>query len=352
MTNTESQRRIHFVGTMPQFTSAHTAFRWEQAHRTLLRRWYGGETGDRLQWFVPVVKRLIESTKVRLHRAGSWSNYDDTDRLSIRAGRRLTPGDIPLQLVEHFRQELCELPGDPAMPLQVGVPGYLDMALFMFGPVGLLAHARTFRRSLSQHIAAIHDLTPGKAVFQLEVPLALIVVATVPRPVRNLAAAIMARFVLAQVRAAPAGTAFGVHLCLGDLGHRALRQLEDAHPLTSLTNALVKRWPTGTTLAFVHLPFSGGEQPPSADASFYAPLRHLDAGDATVVAGLAHEEQDERTQRLVLHHVEAALRRRVDIATSCGLGRRSVTQAEAAVSRMIALTRDVASRSDDATPLP
>lgn len=82
---------------------------------------------------------------------------------------------------------------------------------------------------------------------------------------------------------------------------------------------------------------SGGDEPPPTSAAFYAPLRRLRQGSAVVVAGIAHERQDEQAQLTVRDHVETALGRLVDLATSCGLGRRSPAQAEGAVARMRSL---------------
>lgn len=335
-------RLLHFVGTLPQFPSPTAALRWQRdslAERT--RAWFGGETGARSQWFVPVIKRLQASAKVRTVRHGSWTDYDDVDRLALRRGHRLRPDDIPLGIADHFREEreaLRDVLGErTSKPLQVGIPGYLDMALFTFGPRGVLRHARTFRRALSGQVDAIQGAFPGEAVFQLEVPLALIAVASAPRPLRPWVARVMAHLVLAQVRAAPSGTRFGVHLCLGDLGHHALRQLDDAGALVDLATALVRRWPRHAALEFVHLPFSGGTQPPATDPGFYEPLRRLRTSGVPVVAGIAHEEQSLAEQRTVLAMVEARLGHPVDVATSCGLGRRPAPAAEAVVRRMVEL---------------
>jgi hypothetical protein len=154
-------------------------------------------------------------------------------------------------------------------------------------------------------------------------------------------AGLMARLVTTQVRNAPGGTRFGVHLCLGDLGHRALRQLKHAGPLVALANALVQHWPEGRSLDFLHLPMSGGEQPPSTNPRFYQPLRMLHARHGTIIAaGIAHEQQDLGTQLVVRGLVEAAVGGHVDIATSCGLGRRTSEQATRAVDRMRDLVAD------------
>ncbi len=334
-------RRLHFVGTMPQFRSAEDAFGWQLSEvRSRLRRLSGGETGPRLAWLVPMVKDLKKNPKIREVRDGDWSDYDSVDRLAVRRGQRLTPDDIPLRLAEWAREELEVLaaagsPATPELPLQIGVPGYLDMSMLTFGPLGGFRNSGTFLAAVAGQIEEIADQAGDRVVFQLETPTALIAVASAPRPMQAPLAAMLSRRVLRQVARAPRGTRFGLHLCLGDMGHKAKQQLATTDPLVALATALVSSWPDGRALDYLHLPLSGGDQPPTTDPAFYAPLRRLDLGSVpTIVAGIAHEEQSVADQLVVRALVEEALGRKVDIATACGLGRRTPVQAALAVARM------------------
>ncbi|MEU4668074.1 hypothetical protein AB0F91_08910 [Amycolatopsis sp. NPDC023774] len=149
-------RRWHFVGTLPQFADAEEAVRWHRGELAgQVRRIGGGETGKRLQWFVSVVEELKHSGAVRVVKDGDWTAYDDIDHL---AARRLEPERIPLHIADDVLAEFELLPasGTPAtaqQPLQVGVPAYLDMTLFLFGPLGVAKHARAFRRRGRAHLA-------------------------------------------------------------------------------------------------------------------------------------------------------------------------------------------------------
>ena len=335
-------RALHFLGTLPQFDDASAALKWQLANLNgRLRRLTSGETGPRLLWFVPMIKELKAVPKIRALREGDWTDYDDVDRLAVVRGARLLPADIPLRIAQDARQDLAtlaDLDPDQRLPLQIGIPGYLDMALFIFGPLGVLRHGRTFLAAVAEQIDTVQREAGERVVFQLEVPAALIAVVSAPPPLRGPLAEFMAHLVTRPVARAPQGTRFGVHLCLGDLGHHALKQLKDASPLVILGNAIARRWPAGRTLDYLHLPMSGGDVVPPTDPGFYAPLRGLRLPEGVgLIAGIAHEEQDHPTQLTVRGLVEDAVGHPVDIATSCGLGRRTPQAAIAAVASMRAL---------------
>jgi len=140
---------------------------------------------------------------------------------------------------------------------------------------------------------------------------------------------------LARVAAAsPEGARFGVHLCLGDMNHRAFGRMKDVGPLVSLTQAIVAAWPAGRPLEYVHAPFAAADDPPPTDKSFYSPLAALKLPSETrFIAGFAHEDQGLEDQRRVLAMVEKLLGRQVDIASSCGLGRRDAEAARRTLQR-------------------
>ncbi|MFH8224686.1 hypothetical protein ACH4C2_36830 [Streptomyces sp. NPDC018057] len=334
-------RRMHFVGTLPQFATAAEAFTWQTGQLgDAVERLSGGETGARLAWFVPLVKELMRSPKIRARRTGDWTGYDDVDRLAVRRGQALTAEDIPLRWARWAEEELAVLEalGTPATrqrPLQVGLPAFLDLCLFIFGPTGPVRQGRAFLDAVTAQAEQVIALGGERVVLQLETPAAAIAVASAPPPLRWPVAAAVGGLILRQVRRAPRGSRIGLHLCLGDMGHKARVGLRSAAPLVTLANVLVGKWPEGRTLEYVHLPLCAGDQPPSTEPAFYSPLRHLGLPPGTpLVAGIAHENQSERTQREVRDMVERAVGTQVDIATACGLGRRGRSQAETAVGRM------------------
>jgi hypothetical protein len=134
----------------------------------------------------------------------------------------------------------------------------------------------------------------------------------------------MAGVSVEPAKLAPNGTKFGVHLCFGDLNHKALIKAgKDCAPIVQLANAIAKRWPSHTSLAYLHIPLAAGDNPPSLAESYYAPLANLSLPtDTRLVAGFVHDSLGQDQLREVLRMVESAAGRRVDVATPCGLGRR------------------------------
>lgn len=163
----------------------------------------------------------------------------------------------------------------------------------------------------------------------------------VPAAACIVAARVLARRITVLAQGAPEGSRFGVHLCLGDLGHRAMGSIADTAPLVQLANAVARAWPAHQELRYVHLPLAHGERPPSTDPAFYAPLGRLRLGAGTrVFAGFAHEAQDVPTQFLIRDMIEVAVGRPVGISSSCGLGRRAPEAARALLDRIALLLPD------------
>lgn len=299
-----------------------------------------GETGERRDWIKSMLDGFREHPRFETVRDGDWSDYDTTPRFRVRPGERLYGAALDLGIVAAARASLPvfrEL--RPAATFQVGIPGALDLAMFTFGPAGMMRHAGVFAEALSLTMHEVHALAGGEVLFQIEIPAEMILLARSPRPARKALARLLADRVAALALGAPAGARFGVHLCLGDLNHRALGRLGDAGPLVQLANALAARWPSTRPLHYVHAPLAAAVAPPVDDPAFYRPLSGLRLGGARFVAGYAHERQDLATQLRIRGYVEDAVGGATDVSTSCGLGRRNRADAIAAMDRIRELTR-------------
>ena len=118
------------------------------------------------------------------------------------------------------------------------------------------------------------------------------------------------------------------------MNHRAFGRMKDVAPLVALTQAIVAAWPAGRPLEFVHAPFAAADDPPPTTESFYAPLAALKLPSETrFIAGFAHEDQSLEDQLRVMGMLEKLLDRPVDIASSCGLGRRAAADARRTLER-------------------
>ncbi|MDQ3707777.1 MAG: hypothetical protein M3387_00405 [Actinomycetota bacterium] len=160
-----------------------------------------------------------------------------------------------------------------------------------------------------------------------------------PDPLQSLMARLLARGIARLAQASPPGARFGVHLCPGDMNHRALARMRDLSPMVHLTNGLVDAWPQSRPLEYVHAPFAAAETPTPRDPAFYAPLgRSRLPHDVRFVSGLVHEDRDIDEQRQLLGLVEHMLDRPVGIATACGPGRRDREPARAALRQAATLS--------------
>jgi hypothetical protein len=212
---------------------------------------------------------------------------------------------------------------------QVGVASGFDLALLAFGPVGALRYRKAFNVAANREIRSIRRILGDDVVFQIELPAELVAVSRAPGVLRPAVARWMAGVSIEPAKLAPNGTKFGVHLCFGDLNHKSLMKVgEDCAPIVRLANSIAARWPRHTSLAYVHIPLAAGDDAPSLEESYYAPLADLSLpADTRLVAGFVHEALAKDQLREILRMIEAAAGRRVDVAAACGLGRRDAAMA-------------------------
>jgi hypothetical protein len=306
-----------------------------------------GETGERHNWIIHIIEGMRNHPDLELKKDGRWSDYEDIPVFRVRRGRTLRGDSLDFGHVENFVDSwpafarLREQQQHPAMAFQVGIPGDFDMALFTLGPSGPFRHRAAFRQSTLREIREIYRRGGKDVVFQIEIPAELAFVARMPQPLRGAMAKYLARGIARLVRLSPSGARFGIHLCLGDMNHRALATMPDTTPVVLLANAIIKAWPAGRSLDFVHAPFAAAEIEPRTDPEWYAPLTRLNLPPATrFAAGFVHEDQDLEVQRVLRGLIERNVGREVAVSTSCGLGRRTRPAAVAALERTAALTVD------------
>ena len=343
-------RRAHLVGSIPAATAVRAMRLAVERLGPELDYLPDGETGDRRNWVISMIEALRAHPDFQVVRDGDWSDYDKTPRFALRPGHRLYGAALDLGIAAAARAAMPEFdtlraemaPRSPAGPrFLVGIPGDLDLALFTFGPSGPVRHLRPFTEALAATMYQVRRLFGDDVVFQIEVPVESVLLARAPSALRPALAGLLARRIAALAQGAPEGSRFGLHLCLGDMNHRALGRLPDASPLVLLANSVAARWPGGRPLHYVHAPLAAADNPPPGSQAFYRPLAGLKLGpDVRFIAGFAHEDQDPVAQFRIRQMIEDAVGHPVDVSTSCGLGRRQPDAALAAMDRIKLLLSD------------
>jgi hypothetical protein len=333
-------REAHLVGSLPGPTPAAAMTTALDILGPYLRSLPDGETGQRRNWIVSIIDGLRDNPDLELRKDGDWSDYDRAPQLRVRKGRRLYGAALDFGHVPAVResfpafQEATAAAGRGDLAFQEGVPGDLDLAMFTLGPAGALRNRRAFTEASLAEIRDVAALTGPSTLFQIEVPVELVLLAKAPAAARPALAKLLARGVCALAAGTAEGTRFAVHLCLGDMNNRAFGTMTDVSPLVHLANAVLASWPMGRPLEVLHAPFAAADTPATTDPTFYAPLAdlRLPAG-VRFAAGFAHESQPLPDQRRIRTIIDDRIGREVMIASACGLGRRTEPAARAVLER-------------------
>lgn len=330
-----ANRFAHLVGSLP----------WPDARAAMtaaldsvgpyLHSLPDGETGERSNWIVSVIESLRTHPDLRVHKSGNWSNYSEATQLRVKRGRKLTGSALNFGHVAVAREafpvfrEVVEAAGRPDLSYQLSVPGAFDMAMFTLGPAGALRNRTAFLDATVAEIRGAAEIVGDSGLFQIEIPVELVLLAKVPGPTRAQLAKMLARRVTEIAAGAPDGTRFAVHFCLGDLNNKAYGRMRDTRPFVLLANEVIGRWPANRPLELLHAPFAAADNPATTDPAFYQALNSLRLPEQTrFAAGIAHESQPLADQQRIRDLVDGLLGREVLISAACGLGRRSQEAAQ------------------------
>ncbi len=334
-----ADRRAHLVGSLPGPDARTAMSRALDLLGPNLGSLPDGETGGRDNWVADPISRLGGHRALE-RRKGLGGRT--AERLRVRRGATLYGATLDLGHVAAARAShpvFQELTGGSAdIAFQQGWPGDLDMAVLALGVGDGIRHRRAFTEATLAEIRDVRGIVGASLLAQLEVPVELVLAARAPAWARHRLVRTLAGGVARLAAAAPAGTRFAVHLCVGDQDHRAMVVPDDVGPLVALANEIVRQWPAHNPLVLLHAPFAAGERPANTEPAFLAPLRGLQVPeDVQFAAGFAHEEQDLTAQVGIRDRTEDLLQREVTIAAACGLGRRSETAGTAVLTRMAEL---------------
>lgn len=339
-------RAVHLVGSYPAGSAEEAMLAMLEGAGARLLTLPTGETSRYEFYIQPIIEGLAAQGVLEVKRAGSWESSRERTVYQVPHGTELT-GDAmelgyraeaeeALPIYRRLRAER-DLTG---LPLQIGMPTDFTLAFIAMGVAGIRSHRDAFRAAAARDIAAIRESAGEEVIVQLEATAEMVLTAKSAPLHRGLDSVLgIGKGIAAAAEAAPAGTRFGVHLCVGSMNNRSRVTMRDARPLVELANSVARRWPSDRPLEYIHGPFAAGDVPPSTDPRFYAPLAELDLPSGTrFIAGFVHESPSLEEQSTTLLMIEEALGRRLDgIASACGLGRRPREIADAMVARAAAL---------------
>ncbi|MEM7285706.1 MAG: hypothetical protein AAF480_05085 [Actinomycetota bacterium] len=359
--NAPPHRRALLVGSLPAPDEATAMAGAMSVLGPLLDSLPDGEIGERSDRFPGGVRGawtaiLAETCAMD---TDSWEVVEEATRneagwaTDYGQNSRLKPRRKPSDMANHLDlgwntfakqsypvfEELRSRADRPELRFQVGLPTALGMTFVMLSPINALRYASAFNRRLAWEANDILDHLGGHNVrFQLEVPGEL----AMAYRMRGRGLALPLRFVLGLVDQVRPEAPFGVHLCFGDLNNKALIRRPELDTAVAFTNELIDRWPATHDLDYVHMPLAEADIEPTTDRSWYEPLADLRLpSDCRLVAGFVHDKLEPDEHDRLLDMIEDIVGGPVDVASSCGLGRRD----EATAQQLMAETARLAAVS-------
>lgn len=211
------------------------------------------------------------------------------------------------------------------LKFQVGIPTGLGITFSMMAPIDALRYAEAFSKRLAFEVNEIIKVTGADVVVQIEVPGELAFAYKLPK----LLVRVATHSIYSLVKKLHPSADIGIHICFGDLNNEALVQAETLEKMVHFSNSLVAHWPDSHRLAYIHYPLAEAAHPPSLNPAFYAPLAHIDLpAHVRFVAGFVHEKCSVEEHQQLLRIIEGFRGHPVDVACSCGLGRRPTDVAQ------------------------
>ncbi|MEV4128706.1 hypothetical protein [Nocardia sp. NPDC049707] len=335
-------RGVHFVGSFPGTSTDDAMGAMLDAAGSRLRTLPTGET-RRYEFYVqPIIEDLVAQGALEVKKAGTWGSSRERTIHRVPDGRELTGDMMNLGYLAEAEEalpifrDLRAARGLPELSLQIGMPTDFTLAFVAMGIPGVRLHRKAFRDATVRDIAAIQELVGTDGIVQLEATAEMVIMAKTQPLHRRLDAALrLGEGIATLAESAPAGTRFGVHLCVGSMHNKSRAGMRDLRPFVDLANSVVRQWPSDRPLTYVHGPLAAGDIPPSTNPAYYAPLADLSLGDGTnFYAGFVHDTPTVTQQVETLRMIENALGRPVDgVASACGLGRRPRPIADALAAR-------------------
>jgi hypothetical protein len=299
--------------------------------------------GNRFSWVMYAIDRenwQIVKDAVR-GPDGMAIDYAGIQKLKPKRSPRDLPAHITLGYDRFFRtsypifKQLRQERGLDSLRFQLGIPTGFAMGFAFASQIDALRYTNAFNTVLAREVNAVLQEAGDDVIIQVEVPPEVYLAYLLPTPLMRLAMWPI-RDLLGKITP---GATVGMHLCLGDFHNEAIIHPKTLGKMVAFSDRMVESWPSAHTLAYIHYPLAEGKIAPTTDAGYYQPMRdlHLPAG-TRLIAGFVHESLSLDDNRRILAAIEQARGQTVDIASSCGLGRRTPDQA----NQVLDLTRQLA----------
>ncbi|MEM1137742.1 MAG: hypothetical protein AAGI07_18025 [Bacteroidota bacterium] len=343
-----AKRYAHLVGSMPYINEA-TAM--EKALTFLngsLHSLPDGEIGEKSEkypkgcrsaWTQVIMDSLEADTenwkvskKAERNKDGVPIHYTKASKLRPKKSPKALLEYLDFKWLDYFRQsypiykKLKAKTDSSRMKFQVGLPTGLGITFVVLGPIYGLRYAKVFNKRMAyeaNEIAKIAD--KNDLIFQIEVPIEVIMFQMMPPLISDIAF----KSIIGLARLLNPEIPVGIHLCLGDLNNEALGKLKTLKKLVKFSNKLVNKWPSTHQLAYMHYPLAEGNIPPETDVAFYNILKDIKLPkDTRFIAGFVHEKLPLETHKKLLKNIENIRGEQIDIACSCGMGRRTAEIAD------------------------
>ncbi len=343
-----TKRYAHLVGSMPYeneeiaMTNALSAL---GGHLHSLPDGEVGEkssqypTGCRSAWTQIIMDSMEADTnnwKVKRrairNSMGVPAHYTKASVLSPKTSPKEIEQHLNFKWLDYFKssyplyKKLKKESGLQHLKFQVGLLTGLGITMVVLGPVNGLRYAQAFNRRMAweaNEIAKIAD--PDDLVFQIEVPIEVIMFHMMPPLISN----IVFGSITGLIKLLNPNIPIGIHLCLGDLNNESLAKIKTLKLLVKFANKLVERMPENHKLDFMHFPLAEGNVPPTVRASFYQELKKVKLQQHTrFIAGFVHEKLSLDDHINLLKNIEEIRGEKIEIACSCGMGRRTSDTAD------------------------
>ncbi|MBZ0293782.1 MAG: hypothetical protein K8L99_14540 [Anaerolineae bacterium] len=211
------------------------------------------------------------------------------------------------------------------LKFQVGVPTGLGITISMLPPVQAFRYADAFNKRIAYEVNEILKVAGDDVIIQIEVPAEVALAYRLPPALLGLAL----RSIYGLVNKINPGAQIGFHLCLGDLNNQALTQAQTLDKMVAFSNKLVQQWPSTHHLVYMHYPLAEAATPPPTDKSYYTPLKQITLPEQVrFVGGFVHEKHSLDESHQILEVIEKLRGTPIDVACSCGLGRRPASVAQ------------------------